>query len=205
MIIGIAGRAMVGKDTFAKMIAEELNKEFYPPFLLMAFANELKIKCQKDFDLDYEQLWGKEKESIDNRYKKLNEDSYWTGREIMQAYGQFFRSIDYDFWVKFLFRLIEEKEYKNVIITDIRYKNEANAIKRNDGYLIKINRNVLKEIHGNNHVSETDLNNYNNFDFNIINDKSLDELKRTSIYVVSIIDKLNKNKNINLKGDLKNA
>ena len=58
MIIGIAGKARSGKDTFALMLVEELNKRYYPPFVMMAFANELKTRCQEAFDLSYEQLWG---------------------------------------------------------------------------------------------------------------------------------------------------
>ena len=52
----------------------------------------------------------------------LEERKHWTAREIMQAYGQFFRTINYDFWVDYLFNVIEEKEYKNVYTTNGRRK-----------------------------------------------------------------------------------
>ena len=100
MIICTSGHARVGKDTFALMLAEELNKTQYPPFVMMAYAQELKLRCEKDFDLSYEQLWGNEKEIGDKRYiKPLPDDvgipskgiiHYWTAREIMQNYGKLF-------------------------------------------------------------------------------------------------------------------
>ena len=138
MIIGISGHARSGKDTFAKILAKILQKQTGLAYVLMAYANELKNKIQNDFDLSYDQLWGDEKEVYDLRYPKkrgqlpycagnrddgkglevLEERQHWTAREIMQDYGQFFRTIDYNFWVDYLFRIIKEKDYKNVIITD---------------------------------------------------------------------------------------
>ena len=56
MIVGISGKARSGKDTFAEMLQIELNKTTYPPFVAMAFAHELKTRCQAAFDLSYEQL-----------------------------------------------------------------------------------------------------------------------------------------------------
>jgi hypothetical protein len=183
MIIGVAGTAFSGKDTFAKMLAEELNKLQHPAYVLMAYANEMKLRIQKDFDLSYDQLWGDKKEYTDLRYAKRgqgyssNPGDYWTPREIMQAYGEFYRTIDYDFWVKNLFRVIEDKEYTNVIITDVRHINEADAVKEHSGFLIKIIRENKMTPHGANHISETALNDYKGYDFTIINNFSLDELK----------------------------
>lgn len=183
MIFGICGKAFSGKDTFAKILAEELNKIQYPPYVLMAYAGELKLRVQKDFDLSYDQLWGNQKEINDLRYPKRgqgfssNPGDYWTPREIMQAYGEFYRSIDYDFWVKNLFRIIEDKEYKNVIITDCRHLNEVEAVKEHGGLLIKIIRENKDTPHGATHISETALDNFNKYDFTIVNNFGLDDLK----------------------------
>ena len=118
MIVGISGKARSGKDTFAEMLAGELNKVSYPPFVMMAFAHELKTKCQEAFDLTFEQLWGDDKEKEDSRYKKqpkymggVRSDKdelpspYWTAREIMQDFGAFYRTIDSQFWIKNLFKV----------------------------------------------------------------------------------------------------
>jgi len=200
MLVGVVGKARSGKDTFAVMLAEELYGILRSKFILMAYATDLKDRVQQDFDLHYDQLWGDDKEVEDKRYIKsknrkgilpycagnrddgkglevLEEVQYWTGREILQAYGQFFRTIDHDYWVKSLFRTIDYKEYKNVIITDIRHPNEADAVVNRGGFLIKIVRNVDNNIHGSNHISEVAMDNYDKMDFVLTNDGTVDDLR----------------------------
>jgi len=107
----------------------------------------------------------------------------------MQNYGEFYRSIDYDFWVKELFRIIDEKEYSNVIITDVRHPNEADPIVKRGGLIIKItsNRENKEQIHGSNHISETAMDNYDKIDFYIANDGSIEDLRVTAQQVVKFI------------------
>jgi len=194
-IFGIAGQAFSGKDTFAKMLAEELNKLQHPAYVLMAYAGELKNRVQKDFDLSYDQLWGDKKEHTDLRYSKKghgyssNPGDYWTAREIMQAYGELYRTIDYDFWVKNLFKVIEDKEYKNVIITDVRHVNEAEAVKEHGGFLIKIIRENKMTPHGETHISETALNDYKSYDFTIINNFGLDDLRISTQELIKFLQR----------------
>ena len=207
MLVAINGRARSGKDTFAVMLAEELYNILRSKFVLMAFAKDLKDKVQQDFDLHYDQLWGDDKEIEDKRYIKPrieNEDiQYWTAREILQEYGQFFRTIDYDFWVKSLFRTIDYKEYKNIIITDVRHRNEADAVIKRDGFLIRIVRNVDNNIHGKNHVSETSMDNYDKVDFDLTNDGTIDDLRVVAKDTAKLLVAAQKIKrgtaNINLK------
>lgn len=190
MIIGISGKARSGKDTFAEMLAAALNKESYPPYVMMAFANELKLRCQAAFDLTWEQLWGDDKEVPDERYVKTPRTTltgvgelpivYWTAREIMQNYGAFYRTIDNEFWVKNLFKVIEEKEYTNVIITDVRYINEADYIINNGGYVIRVDRENKDTVHNEQHPSEIELDSYKRFDFTVVNNWTLDVLKATA-------------------------
>lgn len=166
MIIGILGKARAGKDTFGLMLAEELFKLTRQRYVLMAYAHELKIRVQKDFDLSYEQLWGNDKEKQDLRYAKRlegffsNPTDYWTPREILQSYGEFYRSINYNFWVRHLFEIIDDREYKRVIITDVRHINEADSIINKKGVLIKIVRDTGNNIHGQDHISEVALDDY---------------------------------------------
>jgi cytidylate kinase len=211
LLVGITGLARSGKDTVAKILVEELYKQTDRLFILMAYAHELKLKVQKDFGLSYEQLWGAEKEIEDKRYKRpftyrggvrADRDElpniYWTPREIMQNYGQFYRTINYNFWVKHLFNIIERNNYKNVIITDVRYQNEAQPIVDSGGYVLRIIRDNKAEIHNQQHVSEIAMNNYDKIDFIIDNNRTLDELK---LNVVDIVEQIVIGEN-NKKGDL---
>lgn len=193
MIIGISGKARSGKDTFANMLAEELNSVSHPSYVNMAFAHELKLRCQAAFDLSYEQLWGDDKEVLDKRYMKPEKsyayepaddklpDRYWTAREIMQNYGAFYRTIDNEFWIKNLFRVAEDKEYTNVIVTDVRYMNEAKYIQhKKGGYVIRVERGSKDDVHNMQHPSEVELDNYGDFDFTVNNNGTLDDLRQTT-------------------------
>lgn len=202
-ILGITGKARSGKDEFARLLAEELFELSKKRFVLMAYAAELKERCRRDFDLNWEQLWGEEKEHPDIRYvkPKVTDDPeettvYWTAREILQAYGQFFRTIDPDFWVKELFKTIDATEYENVIITDVRHPNEADPVKNRGGMIIRVtsNREGVPAIHGANHISETAMDGYA-VDYTVANDFTLKELRAAAKEVASSIlkkgDKLN--------------
>ena len=185
-IIGISGKARSGKNTFAEMLAEELHKRTGKAYVLMAYADELKKMAQREFDLSWDQLWGDEKEAKDERYIKFKQE-YWTGREIMQQLGGFYRSIDNDFWVKKLFKLIDEKEYENVIITDVRYPNEVDPVVERKGLHIRIERPSADKIHGSEHASETSLDESYKVDFNVINQWTIEELRKTATELVNFI------------------
>lgn len=201
LILGIVGRARVGKDTFAEMLAEEFYQLSKQRFILMAYATELKKKVQRDFNLSYEQLWGNDKEIPDQRYtkpKKGPDDTlvYWTAREILQEYGQFYRTIDGNFWVKHLFQTITEKEYDNVIVTDVRHPNEADPIKKLGGLVMKVSsiRSSKPSIHGENHISETAMDDYR-CDMLILNDWGLKELREKAREAALLITELRRQQN----------
>jgi hypothetical protein len=189
-IIGVSGKAQSGKDTFSEMLVKELNKNTFPPYVMMAFAHELKVRCQEAFDLTWDQLWGSDKEKEDERYPKAD-GGFWTAREIMQNFGAWYRSVDKNYWVKNLFRVIDSKDYKNVIITDVRYLNEANYIRGNGGIILRVNRNDKSFVHNSEHASETELDNYK-FDFEVVNNYSLAELEKTAVECCFLMRELNK-------------
>jgi len=187
IIVGICGRARAGKDTLGKMLSDSLYDKTGKRFILMAYASELKRRVQRDFDLSYDQLWGDKKEAYDKRYMKRTSSvlirsasselpaNYWTAREIMQNYGEFFRTIDYNFWVKELFRIISDKEYDNVIVTDVRHPNEARPIKEKGGLCVRVVRNTSTDVHNQSHISEIAMNDYKE-DYLVTNYGSLDDL-----------------------------
>ena len=74
------------------------------------------------------------------------------------------------------YKQIEQNYLPNWIITDVRFPNEADAIKERGGKLIRLTRttNVSEEIAK--HPSETALDNYDKFDFIIDNKGSEEEL-----------------------------
>ena len=203
LFIGTMGLARSGKDTVGKMLAEELFNTSGRKFTLMAYATELKNKCQRLFDLSYEQLWGDQKEVEDHRYPK-GQGGFWSAREILQFYGtDCMRAIDNDVWVKALFKIIREKKFTDVIITDVRFPNEIYPIKEDGGYIVRVesSRSRTKNVHGKTHSSETSLNGCSDVDFNIINDGSFDELRAS---VKNVVEFIKVNEKIKLKTGGKN-
>lgn len=188
MLIGICGRARSGKDTFAKMLGEALFDATGQRYVLMAYGNELKLRVQRDFDLSFDQLWGDDKELEDKRYPK-KDGGFWSGREILQFMGtECFRAVDNNFWVKQLFDKIDEKEYENVIITDVRFPNEADPVVDKKGFVIKIVRSDRQSIHGTTHASETSMDNYERSEIiEIINDGDLNDLRVAANQLVKSI------------------
>ena len=87
-----------------------------------------------------------------------------------------------NFWVDITLNSIKEDR---AVISDVRFKNEADAIKRIGGQVWRINRNGVGPV--TNHSSETDLDDYD-FDHIIDNDYSVVDLN-------NIVDMLWEKKN----------
>lgn len=200
MIVGLGHKKRVGKDTVAKIlryIAQENKEGFlvdkkylirelrksYPEdfnnirWITMSFADKLKEVASLVFDIRKE-YWDDPsiKASIVSNY-------CLTGREILQRIGESFRKeISPDIWVNSLFSKYNSLNYRdhsgdiikpNLIITDVRMPNEAQAIKDRGGILIRIDRETGYK---DNHISETALDDYKDWDYIIDNNGTLEEL-----------------------------
>lgn len=67
------------------------------------------------------------------------------------------------------------KEDDHIIVTDVRFPNEVEGIKRKGGKVIKIIRPSV--VSTSTHPSETSLNNYTDWDYVIVNDGTLEDLE----------------------------
>ena len=199
MIIGLGHKKQVGKDTVAKILLsflywdevgmevdknsllKNLCKSYYrfgvTNWITMSFADKLKEVASIIFDIKKED-WNDPsvKASLVSNYNL-------TGRDILQKIGESFRKeISPDIWVNSLFSRYDKLNYRthsgdtikpNLIITDVRMPNEAQAIKDRGGILIKVDRETGYK---DNHISETALDNYNGWDYVIDNNGTLEEL-----------------------------
>lgn len=166
-IIGLIGKKYSGKDTLGGYIVNSYG------YNKIAFANPLKQACKNIFGLNEAQLYGDKKDCI---------DEYWniTPREIFQFVGtDLFRNqmdklipIGENIWTKVLEKEMLSNNSTKYVITDVRFKNEAQMIKNNGGFLIKINRETDNQ---DSHVSETELNDIS-YDYEINNNSSLEDL-----------------------------
>ena len=109
--------------------------------------------------------------------------------EILQKVGTdgLRNGFDQDVWIKSLLGNYNDK-YDNWVITDCRFKNEAEQIKLLDGKIIRLNR--LANINDGRiitHQSEIDLDDYDDFDYIINNIGSLQELNEE---IINILDEI---------------
>lgn len=169
-LIGISGKKRSGKDEFAKIFNECLSKQFKFKYNVKKFAGKLKEICSL--------LTGKPLEWF---YSGEYCDMFlpeWgmTIRELQQKVGtEAFRNNVYEnTWINALFS--DYNKEQRWIITDVRFPNEANAIKEQNGILVRINRPYL--ISNDIHPSEISLDNYKDFDYYIENKDLLDYKKQ---------------------------
>lgn len=180
-IIAISGKIGSGKSTLASFLFQELEQNG-KKCEIKNFADNLKRICyiltgyygytQEEKNL-YLSDWGK------------------TVGEILQVIGTnaMREHFDKDVWVKStLSKLKEDTVY---IIGDCRFLNEVDAIKKKNGIVIRLNgdpSNIRKTSNRDlNHLSETALDDYDDFNFMFQNNKEIEDLKQFAKTVVKSI------------------
>lgn len=122
-IIGLAGRARSGKDTVATL--------FSRTHRIVRFAQPIKDAVKA--------LYGWSDVAVETETKDTI-DPYWgvSPRSAMQHVAQTTRMfVANDFFVK---RLFDSWEGDAIVIADVRYKHEVDAIHEKGGITIKITR-----------------------------------------------------------------
>lgn len=160
-IILIAGKARSGKNTVANIIKETLNNK-------------------KVINLEYSSYMKKYAENIID----------WDGsentkpRDLLQQLGDEIKSFDPLFLIKEMIMDIDiySMYFDIITISDVRFPNEIDEIKKKfeNSISIRIERPNFDNgltIEEKNHISEIALDNYNNFDYVIINDGDIDKLR----------------------------
>jgi AraC-like DNA-binding protein len=132
-LIGLMGHAGAGKDTFAEAF-------HYHGYRQFSFAGPLKAACSNIFGIPIEHFNDPVKK------EELNLFWGWSPRRLMQHVGTELLRNEYDseIWVRrmqySLLETFEDKEAIKAIITDCRFKNEADFILNNGGYIIHLTR-----------------------------------------------------------------
>jgi hypothetical protein len=177
--IGFGYKARSGKDTSAEYLQRQYGGRIFkfaqPLYDIMSAVHKIsKIDSFKDTKL-----------------------LTWMGTE----WG---RSINENIWVDNCLARIREAEQQgcymsgepfvsNFFITDVRFPNEAKALKENGFYLIKVDRTNRPQEDRATHASENALNNYEDWDFIIDNNGTLEDLHKQLQLVVQLIKNSQKN------------
>jgi hypothetical protein len=170
MIVGISGKAQSGKDTVGAIL---VNKH---GFIRVASADALKRIAMRTFN------WDGAKDA--------------RGRKFLQDLATAVRGYDPDFWINITFQEIERQQKNNntyplqehdFVITDVRYTNEADYLKKAGAILLRIERGGIELF---DHESETQLDNYEGFDYLISNNGTIEGLEeRVAVILDRIIEK----------------
>jgi hypothetical protein len=183
MIIGISGKIGSGKDTLSIVInyladksAPDSFNRWEQPLEEYTYKNKKyaeNLKCMVCFLIGCNRI---DLEDREFKEKELGEE--WDGltpRKILQLLGtEAGREIIHpNIWVNSLFA--DYTTDSNWIITDVRFPNEAQAIKDRGGIIIRIERPGGESHCGGAHASETALDDYD-FDIVINNDGTIEEL-----------------------------
>jgi hypothetical protein len=134
------------------------------------FADILKQDiCINILGLSHEQCYGSDEDKNKPTNLFINNKPA-SAREILQYIGtDIFRQLKPDVWVLATIQKIQKEKPQIAVITDCRFPNEVDIIKKNNGKVLRLSRNL----HCSEHISETilDANNYSwdNFDFIIDN------------------------------------
>lgn len=131
ILVAIAGAARAGKDTLAKTI-----QAVVPNTITMAFAYALK----EETDLICRERFGISSFTQDEEEKKII-------RPVLIEVGHGKRQADPLVWInKLAARIDSNLSLRNIIITDCRYKNEADMIHDKGGIVIMVKRDTQADI-----------------------------------------------------------
>ena len=159
MLIGLCGYARCGKDSVADCMKG---------FKKLAFATALKREVQRMLDVSSE----KGGSVVDDKDKAKY-------RPMLVAWGQIKRNIKPDYWIRKLATTYNRVCAEDIVITDVRYKNEIDWIHQMNGIVIMIARPGVGPANDEERRSFGEIlaGDKTGIDYTIVNDGSLADLK----------------------------
>ena len=183
MIVGLHGYAQSGKDALAKVLIEEFG------FRRVAFADTLREAVYRlNPIVEHSDETGpvRVQEIVNRAGWEEAKVLYPEVRRLLQVIGTEVgrELIHEDIWVSIAMSKIKNNE--DIVITDVRYLNEVQAIQDAYGILVKINRPGVGPV--NDHVSDAGLPD-DMFNFILNNNGSIEEWQQKARAVFSEFQK----------------
>jgi hypothetical protein len=143
LVIGFAGKARSGKDTAGAYLVDQYQ------FLRYSFAQPLKDATNIMFHLTDKQIENKEKPA---------EPWGMSPRDLYQRVGtDIARAIDVNVWVKGADIFKNDNPGRSIVITDVRFSNEAFWIRSQGGIVVFLESKTRGIFEGSGHSSENGL------------------------------------------------
>tara|TARA_B100001250_G_scaffold401356_1_gene413122 strand:- start:9563 stop:10105 length:543 start_codon:yes stop_codon:yes gene_type:complete len=166
MVIGISGKKRSGKNTVGGIAMRWLWDNAIPA-RQMAIADQLK----------------REVAEVTGMSKKWQEEHKDRWRTILQWWGSEFRRHYFgeDYWLNLLTKELMAMDEDVAVLTDVRFKNEADYVRKTGGFVIRVERGTgLVDVHS----SETDLDHYEHFEHVVNNDGSIADLEEQVVGIL---------------------
>ena len=167
MLIGLTGKAGAGKDTAARYLRN------HHGYKQTSFASALKCGIESMFDIDIETL--EATHSKDDIIPSLG----CSLRKLYQTLGTDWgrNMIGIDIWIKQLHQQIERWPGTNVVVSDVRFENEAQYIRNQGGVIIHLLSTRAPRTRK--HISEQGvMQSYNEFSINADSDDMCAQLNQ---------------------------
>jgi hypothetical protein len=200
LLLGISGKAGVGKDVFATIAKEEFGAVIIP-FAAGVKEEVADFLTKYAISFQHRNLWGSQadkEESVEFGWcvGVVIEEHPWlagmgrdlTFRGLLQGWGtEFRRTEDTDYWVKKTLAKVTDPKTLYVI-SDVRFPNETAAILNAGGSLIRVYRPLGVNISNMEHVSETALDGWREWNYEICNGGTLEEYMEQCRDVLRIME-----------------
>lgn len=166
-IIIFSGKQYAGKDTAAKILMDAM-----PSFKRCAMGDVIKLEYGRLHNVSFEEI-------------EANKPKY---RQGLIDLGNWGRSQSQDYWLE---KIIEQEG--NIVVTDVRIKHEYELFKSAGAISIRVeaDRNLREQrggkLVGEDDVTEVDLDDIQDWDYIIDNNKDYETLKKE---VLSIVQEL---------------
>lgn len=156
MLIGICGRAGSGKTAAADYLMARHR------FEIAAFADEIKDMLALHFEtlgIDYAHLHEAHLKNVPLQPLLDQMHHATSARELMQTLGDWGRNLSQDWWINALAQRIgmgsKAPIHDRIVVSDVRYHNEAAWLLSNGGLLIRLRRDSAAPVRA--HSSEQSI------------------------------------------------
>ena len=170
LIIGLTGRAGAGKDTAADVLCEAYQ------FYRFAFADPVRAEIMRAFGVDMSIFSTDTKERkmdalaisrcVDIEFRTavgklgVSPQAPRSPREIMRWWGtEYRRAQNHRYWTNKAGDTLHEamrRGFRRIVITDVRFKNEADFVRYHNGKLWEIRRATAESVPAS-HQSEAEI------------------------------------------------
>lgn len=183
MLVGLTGNKGAGKDTVAQFLIEDQG------FVRMAFADKLKEAVCNLLDISIEQVeaWKDDPSdpvfiSVWSQYSGGHHYASMSWGKFLQRFGTEMgrNTFGGNFWVDLIEQEWISTGNQHVVITDVRFDNEAAWIINRGGYIIEVKRPGYEP---DGHASEEPLP-VDMIDSTIYNNGTLRDLRTTTKAVI---------------------